>query len=40
MNNFEVVKILDRMLSTTRTISVETRLCFINEALLIDKNNH
>ena len=40
MNNFEIIKIFDRMLSTTRSISVETQVTFINEVLSIDKNSH
>lgn len=39
MNNFEVIRIFNRMLSSTKRISIESRICFINKALAIDKNN-
>lgn len=38
MNNFEVIRIFNRMLSSTKRISIESRICYINKALAIDKN--
>ena len=40
MNNFEVIRIFSRMLGSTKRISIESRICFINKALAIDKNRH
>lgn len=39
MNNFEIIKIFDRMISTTRSLSVEISCEIINKALSIDKND-
>ena len=40
MNNFEVIRIFSRMIESTKKISIESRICFINKALAIDKNSH
>ena len=40
MNNFEVVRVLGRMLENTRKISISSRVHFIKEALIIDKKKH
>lgn len=40
MNNFEVIRILGRMIEGTRSISIATRVHYIKQALAIDKNGH
>lgn len=40
MNNFEVIRLLNRMISNTRDISVSTRVHYIKRAIAIDKNGH
>lgn len=40
MNNFEIIKIFDRMISNTRFLSMEASVYYINKALSIDKNSH
>lgn len=40
MNNFEVIRLLNRMISNTRGISIGTRVHYIKRALAIDKNGH
>lgn len=40
MNNFEIIKIFDRMISNTRFLSMEVGVYYINKALSIDKNSH
>ncbi|MDO5393533.1 MAG: hypothetical protein Q4F33_02935 [Mycoplasmatota bacterium] len=40
MNNFEVVRLLGRMLDNTREISISSRIHYIKTALIIDKNSH
>lgn len=40
MNNFEVIRLLNRMLDVTRDISIGTRIHYIKQALAIDKNGH
>lgn len=40
MNNFEVIRLLGRMLDVTKEISISTRVHFIKQALVIDKNRH
>lgn len=40
MNNFEVIRILSKMLDGTREISIRSRIHYIKQALAIDKNSH
>ena len=40
MNNFEIMRLLDQMISRVRFISIETSVYYINEVLSIDKNSH
>lgn len=40
MNNFEVIRLLGRMLENTKEISIGTRVHYIKQALAIDKNGH
>ena len=40
MNNFEVIVVLSKMLEYTKKISIDSRVHYIKEALVIDKNGH
>lgn len=39
MNNFEVIRIMNRMVGNTKTISINMRLSFLNKEVVIDKTN-
>lgn len=40
MNNFEVIRILSRMLDNTRVISIGSQIHYLKQVLIIDKNSH
>lgn len=40
MNNFEIIRIINRMLDNTRIVSIDMNLYYIMEGLGIDKNIH
>ena len=40
MNNFEIIRVLNRMIDGTREISICSRVYFIKKSLIIDKNIH
>lgn len=39
MNNFEVIRVFDKMLNQTKNVSICMRVSFLNSAVTIDKNN-
>ena len=40
MNNFEVIKLLNKMSDVIRGIAIGTKVVYIKKALAIDKNVH
>ena len=40
MNNFEVIRLLNKMVDNTKMISINVELYFIMEGLTIDKKGH
>lgn len=40
MNNFEIIRVLNRMVDNTREISLDLKLYYLLEGLTIDKNMH
>jgi len=39
MNNFEVIRIINRMVDNTKVISINMRLSFLNDDVVIDKTD-
>lgn len=40
MNNFEIIRIFNKMIDNTRSLKVYAKLCYVKERLIIDKNRH
>ena len=40
MNNFEIIKVLNRMIDNTREVCIDIKLYYLLEVLTIDKNIH
>lgn len=40
MNNFEIIRVLNRMVDNTREVSLDMKLYYLLEGLAIDKNIH
>lgn len=39
MNNFEVIRVFDKMLNQTKSASIYMRASFLNNTVIIDKND-